>query len=489
MLENYFKKFRKNIIGIDQEIETPFGKKKLIYADWTASGRLYKPIEDTLNSHFYPFVANTHTETTITGALLTKSYKMAQEIIKHHVNADVNDAILTIGSGMTSAVCKLQRMLGLRVPEQVSQYYSPQGDDRPIVFVTHMEHHSNHTSWIVSNVDVVHLPPNSEGLVDPEELKFQLSQYKTRKTKIGAFTACANVTGIKTNYHELAKIMHQSGGICFVDFAASAPYVKINMHPEDPEEYLDAIYFSPHKFLGGPGSSGVLVFNKKLYTNKIPDKAGGGTVKWTNRWGEYSFYEDVEVREDGGTPGFLQAIRAALSIKLKEDMGVENILKREEEILNICFNELGKNEDVKILAENIKDRIAIISFNIEHIHYNLIGKLLNDMFGIQSRGGCSCAGTYGHYLFDIDFDTSHIITDEIEKGILNHKPGWVRVSFHPTMTNQEVYDVCNAINYISKNITELEKYYNCNPKTKEYTHKDGEMFSSFNIKSWFELNN
>jgi selenocysteine lyase/cysteine desulfurase len=487
MLEEYFKKFRENIIGIDNELITPFGKKKQIYADWTASGRLYKPIEDSLINNFYPHVANTHTETTTTGALLTKSYKMAQQIIKNHVNANENDAILTVGSGMTSGVTKLQRIMGLKTPEKVKNFYYPTGDHRPIVFVTHMEHHSNHTSWLVCNADVVHLTPDDNGLINFKELETNLKKFKSRKLKIGAFTACANVTGIKTDYHRLAKIMHQHGGLCFVDFAASAPYVNIDMHPEDPMESLDAIYFSPHKFLGGPGASGVLIFNKNLYTNKIPDKAGGGTVKWTNRWGEYSFYEDIEVREDGGTPGFLQAIRAAMCIKLKEEMGVENILQREKELLKIAFEELENVEGIKILANNIHDRISIISFNVEKVHYNLMGKLLNDYYGIQSRGGCSCAGTYGHYLFNIDYKTSHIITGEIEQGILNHKPGWVRISFHPTTSDKEVYEICNAIKYITENIETLEKDYICNPQTREYIHKNDDLSKSYKISDWFEI--
>ena len=334
-MEDYFKKYRDNIIGIDQEFESPFGLKKIIYADWTASGRMYQPIEDRFNQTIFRYVANTHTESTITGKTMTIAYHSAQEIIKKHVNADKNDVIITTGSGMTGAISKFQRILGLKAPENLQSQIHLTEEDRPIVFVTHMEHHSNHTSWLVTLADVVNLNPDENGLVDTVELEKKLIHYKNRKVKIGAFTACSNVTGIQTNYYELARILHLHGGYCFVDFAASAPYINIDMHPKDETKKLDAIFFSPHKFLGGPGSSGVLIFDSALYHNKTPDQPGGGTVNWTNPWGEHSFIEDIETREDGGTPGFLQTIRTALAIKLKDEMSVEKIRIREAEIVDI----------------------------------------------------------------------------------------------------------------------------------------------------------
>jgi len=264
-LEKYFQKFRNNIIGQDQRFITPYGEQRLVYADWIASGRLYAPIEEKVSYHFGPFVGNTHTETSVTGTSMTRGYHHAQHLIKQYVNAGSNDVLITVGFGMTSAVLKLQRILGLRVPEQLRSYINLPEHLRPVVFVTHKEHHSNQTTWLESIADVVVLQPDLLGLVDVNDLMVQLERYKNRKTKIGAFTACSNVTGIQTPYYKLAKIMHKHGGVCFVDFAASAPYLTIDMHPADPLEKLDAIYFSPHKFLGGPGTSGVLIFDSKLY--------------------------------------------------------------------------------------------------------------------------------------------------------------------------------------------------------------------------------
>lgn len=316
-MEEYFKKFRDSIVGIDQNFQSPYGEKKIVYADWIASGRLYRPIEEKITNQFGPFVGNTHTEACETGTLMTKAYHLAQKKIKQHVNAGPNDVIITAGSGMTTVINKFQRILGFRAMHKIDKLNALPIEDRPVVFITHMEHHSNHTSWFETIADVVQLNPDKELLVDVEQLKLELGKYKDRKMKIGSFTACSNVTGITTPYHEMAQIMHENGGLCFIDFAASAPYVSINMHPENPLQALDAIFFSPHKFLGGPGSSGVLVFNSAIYNSSVPDNPGGGTVDWTNPWGEFKYIDDIETREDGGTPGFLQTIRTAIVAQVK----------------------------------------------------------------------------------------------------------------------------------------------------------------------------
>ena len=344
-LELYFESFRKNILGIDQTFESPYGLKTVVYADWTASGRLYGPIEEKMTFKFGPFVANTHTETSVTGTTMTQAYHQARTIIKKHVNANEDDILLNCGSGMTGVVNKFQRILGLKIPESVVDRVTISEEERPVVFVSHMEHHSNQTSWLETIAKVVVIPCNEVGLFCIENLKTTLEKYKNWPIKIASITSCSNVTGIKTPYYEVAKLMHQNNGLCFVDFACSAPYIDIDMHPKDPEAYLDAIFLSPHKFLGGPGSSGVLVFNKKLYKNSVPDNPGGGTVTWTNPWGGHKYVDNIEEREDGGTPGFLQAIRVSLAMKLKEKMGVSNILKREHELLDIFF------ERIKITRE------------------------------------------------------------------------------------------------------------------------------------------
>lgn len=487
-MEDFFAGFRNNIIGIDQKFQSPYGEQKIIYGDWIASGRLYRPIEEAVTNTFGPFVGNTHTETSETGTLMTKAYHLAHKKIKEHVNAGPDDVIITAGSGMTTVVNKFQRILGFRTMQKMEASDCLKEEDRPVVFITHMEHHSNHTSWIETIADIVQLKPNKDLLVDPDELQKELDKYKNRKMKIGSFTACSNVTGISTPYHKLARIMHENGGLCFVDFAASAPYVDMNMHPGDPMEDLDAIMFSPHKFLGGPGTSGVLVFNAKIYRkDQRPDNPGGGTVDWTNPWGEFKYIDDIEAREDGGTPGFIQAIKAALCIELKNQMGVENIEAREKELVKIAFDEMPKIPGIHILADNVKERLGVISFYLENIHFNLVVKLLNDKFGIQVRGGCACAGTYGHFLLDVSYDTSHEITQLINHGDLSKKPGWIRLSLHPTMTDEELYFVIDAIREVQENHTEWSKDYIYNNKTNEFRHKLEPEDKTSQICDWFKL--
>ena len=485
-LEKYFDRYRKNTIGFNQTFVSPYGEKKIVYADWIASGRLYKPIEKAISEVFGPFVGNTHSEESITGTSMTLAYHHSHDIIKQHVNANKDDVIVTAGAGMTGMVNKFQRILGLRVAEQLKDFLKLPEELRPAIFITHMEHHSNQTSWLETIADVIVIKPTNEGLVDLNDLEKQLKKYAKRKLKIGSFTACSNVTGINTPYHTMAKLMHENNGFCFVDFACSAPYEKMDMHPADLLEKLDAIFFSPHKFLGGPGSAGVLIFDSKLYKNRVPDDPGGGTVDWTNPWGRHKFVTNIEAREDGGTPAFLQSIKASLSIKLKEEMGVENILKREKHLVKIAFEGLRKIPGLHILADNVEDRLGAISFYVDKIHYNLLVKILNDRCGIQVRGGCSCAGTYGHYLLHVTPKMSRHITEKINHGDLSEKPGWVRMSLHPTMTDDEVYLIVNAVAEIVKNIQSWKADYVYDLHKNEYYHKNG--YEKENIYRMFDLN-
>lgn len=486
-LEEYFKPFRESIIGVNQEFESPYGRKKIIYADWTASGRLYRPIEEKLLNDIGPYVANTHTETSITGSTMTLAYHDARNIIKNHVNASKEDVLITVGTGMTGAINKFQRILGLKVNESLKDYTTVPEEKRPIIFVSHMEHHSNQTSWLETIAKVKVIPSNEAGLPCINELQELIKEYKDCPIKIAAITGCSNVTGIRTNYHDVASVMHQNNGLCFVDFACSAPYVNINMHPENEDEYLDAITFSPHKFLGGPGSSGVLIFNKKLYKNLIPDNPGGGTVSYTNPWGDHDYIDDIETREDGGTPGFLQAIKIAMSIQLKEKMGVQNILDREHELNDIIFRKLSKIDNLQILAPKHTERLGVFSFYIDDAHYNLIVKLLNDRFGVQTRGGCSCAGTYGHYLLNVNESTSKSIEKKILDGCLIERPGWIRMSIHPTMTNEEVNFICDSVKQVAEKFKEWRDDYKYDAVKNEFVHRGNEVIEKEITKNWFKI--
>lgn len=483
-LQDHFAPFRHQIIGVDQTFATPHGRQPLVYADWTASGRLYAPIEERMREVFAPLVGNTHSEATLTGTAMTQSYHYAQQLIKRHVNAGPADVLLLAGSGMTAVINKLQRLLGLKLPEQLAQFCTLPTAHRPVVFITHMEHHSNQTSWLETVADVVIVPPGPQGSVDPEQLADAVACYADRSLKIGSFTACSNVSGVKTPIHALARVMHEAGGWCFVDFAASAPYVSIDMHPADPLEKLDAVLFSPHKFLGGPGTPGVLVMDSALYHNRVPDQPGGGTVLWTNPWSEHEYIGDIESREDGGTPAFLQTIRAALAVQLKEQMDPARMLERERQLTERTLTRLRTVPGLRVLADGLDERLAIFSFIIDALHYNLVVKLLNDRFGVQVRGGCSCAGTYGHYLLHIEQPQSRSIVSQIHDGDLSLKPGWVRMSLHPTTPDSEVTYILDAIEAVARNGAEWAADYH-------YDRTRNEFFDlrtpALPVREWFDL--
>jgi selenocysteine lyase/cysteine desulfurase len=383
-----------------------------------------------------------------------------------------------VGFGMTAAINKLQRILGLRLPEGCPSKW--EAGKKPLVIVTHMEHHSNQISWEECDVDLRIIPRDeATGLPDLEWQERLLRENEDRPLLIGAFTAGSNVTGLLTPVHEMAAIMHRHGGFAFIDFAAAAPYVDIDMHPlgaegkPDAERRLDAITFSPHKFLGGPGSSGVLVLSNCLYSLAVPDQPGGGTVKWTTPFGTHRYVDEIESREDGGTPGFLQAMRAALAIKVKEAMGVEAIRAREKELLAIIIEEFSAEPSIMLLEGGNMERLGILSLYAPGEHHNLIVRLLNDRYGVQTRGGCSCAGTYGHILFNITKTSSRRITDMIDSCDLSDKPGWVRASIHPTMTDDEARYVGRSVAEVIRNCRAWGADYDFHKESGEFTRRAG----------------
>jgi len=483
--EAHFDSYRENIVGHNAEFVGPFGPKKILYADWIASGRLYEPIERKMLEEIGPMVANTHTETSYTGSIMTKAYHQAKLVIKQHVNAQPDDVLIPTGTGMTGAVLKFQRILGLKLPEQFKGKFEIEDQFRPVVFISHMEHHSNQTSWLETIVDLVIVGYNDDGLMDLDHLDQLLEQYKDRPYKIACITSCSNVTGIFTPYTEVAKKMHAAGGYCFVDFAASGPYVDIDMHPAEEGAHLDAIFFSPHKFLGGPGTPGVLIFNSQLYRNSVPDHPGGGTVLWTDPWGGRYYIEDIESREDGGTPGFLQTIKAAFAMQLKDEISVKAIKAREKELLNYIFDRLEKMKGMVILAGHIRERIGALSFYLEGVHYNLVVQLLNDLYGIQTRGGCSCAGTYGHYLLHLDKESSRKTMDIVLGGDISFRPGWVRLSVHPTLTDEEAIFICDAIEDIANNWEEYTKEYHFEKGSNRFIHLGSADTGIELVNNWF----
>ncbi|MBM7540983.1 aminotransferase class V-fold PLP-dependent enzyme [Amphibacillus cookii] len=468
-LEQHFQRFRRGIIGINQVVQTRYGSFPLLYVDWTATGRLYQPIEEKLAYGLGPWISNTHTEHTLTSQLTTEAYNYAKHILKDHVNADANDIIIPVGAGTTSALNKLQRLLGIRAPSSLHAYLNIPSHQRPIIITSLLEHHSNYISWCETIGEVITIGLDEQHQINLEELEQILIQYHDRPLKIGAFSACSNVTGIISNYHQAAKLLHQYNGLCFVDFAASAPYLSINMHPQEPLAHLDGIVFSPHKFLGGPGSTGILIVNRNSIANHVPDHPGGGTVLYTTESGTYQYIDDIEAREDGGTPAILQTVKAALAVQLKEKMTVAKIKEREVLMLNYFLPQLTKIKGIKILGYPLStERLGIVSFTLEGCHHHLATRLLNDRFGIQTRSGCSCAGPYGHHLLDLSKAYSDKMVNMLKQGDNTLRPGWVRVSLHPTLTDQELIYILYAIEAVTNNHQRWQRDYHYDIRTDTF---------------------
>jgi len=481
-----FEEVRNAIIGRDFIFETPYGRRLLTYADYTASGRALRFIEQFLIKLQREY-ANTHTEDDVTGRNMTTMLHQAESIIKKAFNGERNCHVIAVGTGATGAISKLQEILGVRIPpatkillQRITTGKSNAIEKdfhgkKPVVFIGPYEHHSNDIIWREALTEVVNINLTEEGYFDLEDLENKVSDLRfDGRIKIGSFSAASNVTGLISPVYEIARIMHKYDGIVCFDYAASAPYVKIDMN-KDENSYIDAISLSPHKFIGGPGSSGILVFNERIYDkNLAPTQAGGGTVDFVSPTA-VDYTNDIETREKAGTPGILQTIKAALVIDLKDAIGIDKIEAKELEYSKRALERLSKHPNIEILGSlDPNVRISIISFKIKHenvyLHPKLITKLLNDLFGIQSRAGCMCAGPYGHLLLHIEKEYSEKFRKIIQQGVIGLKPGWCRVNFHYLLSEIEFDFLTRAIEFIADNGYKFLLDYSFNYQTGEWNN-------------------
>ena len=481
---------RRAVIGDDEAVAGPFGVRRVTYADYTASGRSLEFIEDYLRDAVLPLYANTHTESSGTGLQTTRFRAEARTVVRDAVGATDQHVVLFVGSGSTGAVDRLVHVLGLRLPDQLDDRYHLRARipaaERPVVFIGPYEHHSNELPWRESIADVITIPEDADGRIDLARLEAELVAHADRPLRIGSFSAASNVTGILSDTRAISVLLHRHGALSFWDFAASAPYVEIEMTPRRPAadgstaeaglDTKDAVFISPHKLIGGPGTPGILVARRDLFRNRVPTVPGGGTVAYVNPT-EHVYLADVEHREEGGTPAIVESIRAGLVFQLKEAVGVAAIREREEAFIDRAIERWRANPALEILGNPALPRLSIVSFVVRHrgryLHHNYVVALLNDLFGIQARGGCSCAGPYGHRLLGIDIEHSHAFEREISRGCEGIKPGWVRVNFNYFISEATFEFVVEAVDLVARDGWRLLPQYRFDPVTGLWRHRAG----------------
>jgi selenocysteine lyase/cysteine desulfurase len=455
--ERLIERIRESLIGEDVLLDGPFGFRRMVYADYTASGRALSFIEDYIRHRVLPLYGNTHTEASATGSQTTALREQARDIIHRAVNGSDEDVVLFCGSGTTGAIDKLIRLLEL------------DGRERPVVFIGPYEHHSNELPWRESIAEVVTIREDPDGGVDLLHLEYELQRHADRGLKLGSFSAASNVTGIVTDVDEVSATLHRHGALACWDYAAAGPYLPIDMSGKD------AVFLSPHKFVGGPGTPGVLVVKRGLLRNRVPTVPGGGTILFVSPRG-HSYHSDPCIREEGGTPAIVESIRAGLVFALKEAVGAEEIHRRERDFARRALRAWSRNPQIEILGRPEPERLAILSVGLRHprglLHANFVVAVLSDLFGIQARSGCFCAGPYIHRMYPIDDLWSERMDAEVSAGHMGAKLAFTRLSFNYFITEAVFQYIVAAVDMLATDGWKLLPLYHFDPASGLWRHRD-----------------
>lgn len=455
-----FAGLRNGLIGKDAKVTGPFGEKTMLYADYVASGRALRQVEELIMAEVLPYYSNSHTEASFCGARMTGLRRDAREFIAQSCGATAEDCVLFTGPGATAGLNRIVHLFGVKQAVL---------EGRPVqILIGPYEHHSNVLPWRESGAKVVEIPEAANGGPDQEALKAALSGAPADGLVIGAFSAASNVTGVMTNVAEITAILNEYGALCVWDYAGGAPYLPITMRP-GPKARIDALVLSPHKFIGGPGASGITVIRRAACIDATPSQPGGGTVSFVSPW-MHEYSPKLEAREEAGTPNVIGDIRAALAFAVKTAIGQDFIQTRNAEFARRGLDEWNECPQIEILGRSDLPRLPIFSFRLRdgsdgYVHHQLVTRMLSDSFGIQARGGCACAGPYVHRLLDLNQERSDVLMSLIAAGAELEKPGFIRLNFSVLMSDAEVGFILSSVRQLSETAASMATSYRADPVT------------------------
>ncbi|MEM9696567.1 MAG: aminotransferase class V-fold PLP-dependent enzyme [Myxococcota bacterium] len=448
---------RQGLIGRDRVFETPFGEKRLLYADYVASGRALDPVEDFIRRDVLPFYANTHTEASYCGRATSRLREAVRARIAELVGAEGDCHVVFSGAGATSGINRLVAMLDVERAKHA------------VVFIGPYEHHSNVLPWRESGADVREVRARPDGHLDLEDLARSLRRLGGADLVVGSFSAASNVTGIITDTDRVSQILRAHGAFAVWDYAGGGPYLPINMSSGDTSK--DAVVFSPHKFPGGPGASGILVVRDRVIRHQKPDITGGGTVSFVSPW-QHRYLDRLEARYEAGTPNIIGDIRAGLAMLVKHAIGLDTIAERDAQLRGRALRAFT-DPRLEVLERGATPALPIFSFRVrndegELLHHQLVTRILSDFYGIQARGGCACAGPYAHALLRIDRTASEALLQQLQAGQELTKPGWVRFNLSYLHDEAEIAAILDAIAELPDRVGELAPLYQADPKTARF---------------------